>query len=381
MFFVDSHFRVGGARGSDLDTNHCPKTGGTVRPQCIAASLLMHITPKASAYLENVWIWTADHYIDVLDQTQIDVYTARGLLVEGQGPTWLWGTSSEHSVLYQYQISNAKNVLLGLIQTESPYFQPAPKAPIPFRPGAFPDDPDFSNCGSSQGCASSWAARIIDSSSIYVLGTGLYSWFNSYNQDCIFSGANNCQARLFEIEQSSDVWLYNLITIGAVEMISPVNGNATIAAENRNGFASSILAWFGGSTQQTGTRDFEGYTLYTADDFLHSTLPTVCQTALQAVIKCDNTTQSWTEAEYHGDLGNTTLTNSVCDAGCTQSLAAWVQGVNTYCAGRTFDDGSPPAMYGNYTWYGVNETCQRDSDGNYCNSKSNAGCIQWCGSY
>lgn len=32
------------------------------------------------------------------------------MLIESQGPSWFYGTGSEHSVLYQYQVSNAQNV-------------------------------------------------------------------------------------------------------------------------------------------------------------------------------------------------------------------------------------------------------------------------------
>lgn len=42
--------------------------------------------------------------------SQISVYGARGMLIESQGPSWFYGTGSEHSVLYQYQLSNAQNV-------------------------------------------------------------------------------------------------------------------------------------------------------------------------------------------------------------------------------------------------------------------------------
>lgn len=285
------------------------------------------------------------------------MYSARGLLIESQGPTWLWGTSVEHSVLYQYQISSAKNVLLRLIQTESPYFQPVPKAPAPFSPGAFIGDPDFSDCGSSTSCAVSWGVRIVDSESVYILSTGLYSWFQQYDQTCVNSGANNCQTRIFQTEQSSDIWVYNLVTVGTVEMISPVNSDATIAVQNRNGFASSILAWLGGSTEQTGTRTFEGYQLYMEDNFQYSKLPAACRNALEAAILCDDYTRSWTQASYHGDLNNVTLTDSICEPGCASSLTTWIAGVNTYCSGYTFDDESPPAMLGKYISYGVDETC------------------------
>jgi glucan 1,3-beta-glucosidase len=51
----DSHFRVGGAAGSNLQTSQCatPGTG------CKAASLLMHMTAHSSGYFENLWLWVA----------------------------------------------------------------------------------------------------------------------------------------------------------------------------------------------------------------------------------------------------------------------------------------------------------------------------------
>ena len=35
---------------------------------------MLHLTPTCSAYLENVWVWSADHDIDQNDQDQIDIY-------------------------------------------------------------------------------------------------------------------------------------------------------------------------------------------------------------------------------------------------------------------------------------------------------------------
>lgn len=61
--FTDTHVRIGGAAGSDLSAENCPKQSGIVNPRCKAASLLMHLKPKSTAYLENVWLWTADHEV------------------------------------------------------------------------------------------------------------------------------------------------------------------------------------------------------------------------------------------------------------------------------------------------------------------------------
>lgn len=117
----------------------------------------------------------------------MSVYVARGLLVESQAATWLYGTSSEHCVYYQYNFHNARNIYAGMVQTESPYYQPNPRPPAPFEldVGALPGDPDY-NCkgGDFDGCDSSWAVIITRGKNIFISGAGLYSWFDTYAQDC-----------------------------------------------------------------------------------------------------------------------------------------------------------------------------------------------------
>jgi hypothetical protein len=153
--------------------------------------------------------------------------------------------------MYQYQLSRAKNILMAMIQIESPYYQPVPLAPNPFTPGAFPDDPLFNDCKSNPlKCAVSWAVCIINSSSVWILGSGLYSFYSDYSQDCLKT--ENCQQRGFEIEQSSDIWIYNLCTKAIIEMVTLFQGVPTYAQDNVNGFLSSILAWLGGSEQTAG---------------------------------------------------------------------------------------------------------------------------------
>ncbi|KAL6401099.1 putative glucan 1,3-beta-glucosidase [Ilyonectria robusta] len=367
----DAHFRVGGAAGTDLTVKDCPKLTGKVNEKCIAASLMLHLTAQSSAYLENVWMWTADHDFDTPDQAQMDVYVGRGMLVESKGPTWLWGTSVEHCVLYQYQLTGAENIVMGLIQTESPYFQSVPTAPAPFKPGAFPDDPAFQDCSSkSKTCGVSWAIRIIDSSAIHVLSAGLYSFFSRYDQACINSGRHDCQDKIFYTEQSFDVWVYNLVTLGSIEMISPLNGDPTLGKPNRNGFASSILAWLGGAKQVTGKRNFVGYKVHADDTIGLSVFPEACRNALTALVRCDNNTREWKRAEYHGIMPKEVDVASVCDAGCAQSISDWLKAVDTYCTGLTWEDGTSPGILGSFISYGINETCQTDKkSGKYCNGE------------
>ena len=75
---------------------------------------------------QNVWLWTADHQLDSdQSESQIDVFSGRGILIEGEN-VWLVGTASEHHAIYQYRVNGASNVYMGLIQTETPYYQPNP---------------------------------------------------------------------------------------------------------------------------------------------------------------------------------------------------------------------------------------------------------------
>ena len=53
----DSHFRVGGGYFSDLTLEECPKSTSDPDRNCMAALLLLHVTPTSSGYFENVWVW------------------------------------------------------------------------------------------------------------------------------------------------------------------------------------------------------------------------------------------------------------------------------------------------------------------------------------
>lgn len=109
------------------------------------------------------------------------------MLVESINPTWLYATASEHAALYQFNFYGAEYVFGGLLQTESPYYQPSPKAPTPFESvlGVFDSDPQY-DCGSSEfdGCDSSWAFVVRWCQNMRLVGMGVYSWFSDYTQDC-----------------------------------------------------------------------------------------------------------------------------------------------------------------------------------------------------
>lgn len=120
----DVHARIGGFAGSDLQLAECPTTPNTtvtaanLNQNCIAAFLTMHVTASSSGlYLENNWLWVADHDVEDPALTQITIYAGRGLLIESQAGTfWLVGTAVEHHTKYQYQFADTKNAFAGQVR-------------------------------------------------------------------------------------------------------------------------------------------------------------------------------------------------------------------------------------------------------------------------
>lgn len=237
----DVHFRVGGSAGTELQSDTCkkdPKKTNTPNPKCIGAFMLLHITEKASVYLENIWAWTADHELDLQDHSQIDIYTGRGIFVESKGPVWLYGTSSEHNQLYNYQVANAQNVFMGFIQSETPYYQSNPNAMVPFTPQKEAwNDPDFSAC-TTNACKKSWGLRVLESSDVYIYGAGLYSFFDNYSQTCL--DTESCQENMVEVD-CSDVKIYGLSTKASMNMVTSSEGKSLVLqSDNESNFCATI---------------------------------------------------------------------------------------------------------------------------------------------
>ncbi|KAI0093571.1 beta-1,3-glucanase [Irpex rosettiformis] len=227
----DTHIRLGGSAGTNLQTN---VTNSDLLSNA-AAYLAMHITPQANGYFEGTWIWLADHNLDGKTD-QVSLYSGRGLLSESKGPVWLVGTASEHHVLYQYYLNHAENHYMGLIQTESPYWQPNPPLPAPFTFDTSFTDPDI------VGQTSSWGLVVRKSKDIIILGAGLYSFYSAYTQACINS--KSCQSQLLNVDSESEgVSVYSLSTVGVTSQLS-VDGQSVIpAVQNLNGFADTATFW------------------------------------------------------------------------------------------------------------------------------------------
>jgi glucan 1,3-beta-glucosidase len=78
---------------------------------------------------------------------------------------------------------------MGYIQTETPYYQPAPQATSPFPPVATRNDPDFATfcAGKAASCYDAWGLRILDSTNVMIYGAGFYSFFDNYSLSMLFT--------------------------------------------------------------------------------------------------------------------------------------------------------------------------------------------------
>lgn len=239
----DVHMRVGGSAGTNLQSNTCaknPDVTAAANVNCEGAFLLLHVNKGATIYLENNWFWVADHELDLGDHNQINIFNGRGVFVDTtEGPVWMYGTASEHSVLYNYQVVNSSNVYMAAIQTESPYFQSNPNAITPFTVNTAYSDPNFSSTCSSNAdlCPKSWGLRVINSDDVLVYGAGLYSFFDNYDQTCLTT--ESCQDNMVDL-QDSTTWLYGLSTKASVNMVTVDGTSAAKDSDNRNNFCATI---------------------------------------------------------------------------------------------------------------------------------------------
>jgi glucan 1,3-beta-glucosidase len=231
----DVHFRVGGFAGTNLQADKCeknPTTKHEPNPECIGSFMQLHITKNSNGYFENVWLWTADHELDQEGHAQIDIYNGRGMLIESQGPVWLYGTASEHSQISQYHFEGAKDIFYGAIQTETPYYQPNPAANVPFKKNDKYFDPDMSQQKSA------WAVRAINSESLWSYGAGTYSFFDNYSQDCVIT--QTCQQDMNQIENSSNINWFGLSTKASVNMITSGGKGLVKDEDNRSNFCATL---------------------------------------------------------------------------------------------------------------------------------------------
>ncbi|KAF2771940.1 putative exo-beta-1,3-glucanase [Teratosphaeria nubilosa] len=240
----DVHWRMGGSNGTQVQSDKCTKDPGTAvtdpPAECILSYMLLHITETASLIMSNNWGWVSDHELDLSDHNQIQVYNGRGMLVESQGPVWMYAPAMEHSMLYNLQIAGAKDIYAGVYQSETQYGQDNPNALTPFTPNTTYHDPTFSECFVAT-CFKTFGLRIYNSTYIYFYGVGLYSFFDNWDGGCLTT--DECQQLILSLEQSEAVYVYALNTVGAVNMVEVDQVSIVPASANGNTFADTVAVF------------------------------------------------------------------------------------------------------------------------------------------
>lgn len=249
--------RVGGTTDSNVN-NVC----NTSPAQCQAGFLMIHLTSSSSAYLENIWSWTADHSVEagtLGPGNSVYVATGRGILIESNKPTWLLGLAPEHQTLYGLNLNNAANLYIAMAQIETPYWQPKAKAPAPWTVNPTFGDPNFRNCdGSDNDCYKAWGMRVSGGSNILVYGIATWTFFENFNGDwsdmqwqaCQNEPGRYCQRNAYALQnQPKNSYFYGLATKKVRNMVVTAfgGGERVLAHEASNpaGWGGHVVAYLG----------------------------------------------------------------------------------------------------------------------------------------
>ncbi|KAI1210462.1 glycoside hydrolase family 55 protein [Annulohypoxylon truncatum] len=244
--FWNTHFRVGGAADSQIQEKCGP--GVTTDPaQCKAAFMLAHFTASSSAYVDNMWGWTADHDLDGIDNPLTNpqyISVGRGVLIESTKPSWFIGFSSEHNTLYEVNINGAENVFIGFQQSETPYWQggnSSLRAPDPWTPVVPGSDPDFSWCAAGDAhCRMSIYQRISCSKDLSLYAGGFWTFFNA-NKAC--DAGVSCQRDAVRIDNSTSVSYFGLGVNHVGNLIIQDDKPVVTSAENKGGWFANVAVY------------------------------------------------------------------------------------------------------------------------------------------
>ncbi|PPJ57558.1 hypothetical protein CBER1_10524 [Cercospora berteroae] len=207
---------MAGSPGDVVIHNSLITLGGTLntglscgtKNNCAAAYLGLHLSSSSSAYINNAWVWVADHAVD---HAKVATNTAGkgGVLVEATKGTWLTGLGSEHWWCYNLGYNKASNVFVSMLQSETNYQEgnsqngsgpPSDPPPGPFTPTS--SDPNWDHCNNAP------AVCRMTMNQWFKGGSNIVSYASaSWN----FGGDNNLQANVNVIEElPGNLQLYGL---------------------------------------------------------------------------------------------------------------------------------------------------------------------------
>ncbi|KAG6013810.1 hypothetical protein E4U54_006314 [Claviceps lovelessii] len=175
----NSLITVGGTAGSDGINRECRDPGN----ECKGAFLGLHLTKTSSAYIENTWVWVADHNSE--GGGGCNIAAKGGVLVQATKGTWLHALGVEHWWLYQLNLWEARNVFVSLLQAETNYDQgsltwQAPPAPWKPDPQGW-NDPEFDWCKTDGRCRKGFSNYITGGSGIRHYASAAWDFFRGPN--------------------------------------------------------------------------------------------------------------------------------------------------------------------------------------------------------
>ncbi|KAG6009746.1 hypothetical protein E4U21_001495 [Claviceps maximensis] len=180
----NSLITVGGTAGADGINKECVHPGN----ECKGAFIGLHLTDSSSAYVENTWVWVADHNSE--GGGGCNIAAKGGVLVQATKGTWLHALGVEHWWLYQLNLWESKNVFVSMLQAETNYDQGSKSwqhPPAPWKADVKGwNDPDFSWCEGEDGyCRKGLSNFITGGSGIRHYASAAWDFFRGpYYEAC-----------------------------------------------------------------------------------------------------------------------------------------------------------------------------------------------------
>ncbi|KOS18425.1 Glucan endo-1 [Escovopsis weberi] len=217
---------IGGTRGATELTETCTDASN----ECQAAFLGVHLAKTSSAVLKNNWIWVADHITEDFSGGS-SIAGKGGVLVESTVATWIYGLGSEHWWIYQFNLHNAVNVVVSMLQSETNYEQGTNAkqiVPAPWTVDATNwGDPTFSWCGKDDKfCRMGPSNYINGGANIYTYASASWAFFSGPGfQGC---ATFKCQQTMHWIAKTpSNLQAFGICSKDAQNILRLAN-NATI---------------------------------------------------------------------------------------------------------------------------------------------------------
>jgi len=127
--------------------------------------------------------------------------------------------------LYSQKLRKSFHLLLLTVLIWHSYMQDNPNSISAYPAIQAWNDPFFDQCTTAT-CYKTYGLRIVDSNRVFVYGAGLYSFFDNYDQGCLIT--ENCQEYMIQLDNSSEIYLYNPQTKASANIIA-IDGVAVLS--------------------------------------------------------------------------------------------------------------------------------------------------------